>query len=114
MLGFSSAGLIFRQIRSPETRGRGSYYNPVFREIPLNWWRFTCPSSRIRPQVRQMSASPRFRRLTVQGIGRSLDLGEFSAPIQRLGSGAPVLDSSLFVEYKSALGYCRAAFSEET
>jgi hypothetical protein len=35
---------------------------------------------------------------------------EFSAPIQRLGSGALVLDSSLFVEHKSALDSCRAAF----
>ena len=33
-----------------------------------------------------MSASPRFRRLTVQGFGNRWTLAEFSAPIQRLGS----------------------------
>jgi hypothetical protein len=44
------------------------------------------------------SPSSRFQRLTGQGIGRSLDFSRISAPVQRLGSGALVLNSSLFVE----------------
>ena len=67
-------------------------------------------------ECQSQSSAPLAPVTAFPAVDSSVDSWTFSrisAPIQRLGSGALVLDFSLFVEYKSGFGFLTSRISEE-